>query len=149
MKIHKKKDESLEETHVLVSYPDENEEVRQLLSLLCSVDTQVHCKKETQEYTVNASDIFYIESVEKKTFVYLEKDVLRTDLRLYQLREMLLLAGFVQISKSCLLNIRVLENIQPLMNSRMEANLSNGEKVLVTRKYLVDIKRALREVEIR
>ena len=56
--------------------------------------------------------------------------------------------GFVQISKSCLLNINVMKNIRPLLNSRMEATLNNGEKVYVSRKYLDEVKKALRNEEM-
>lgn len=69
------------------------------------------------------------------------------DFRLYQLKEKLQSSGFVQISKSCLLNINALESIRPLFNSRMEATLKNGEKVCVNRKYLKDVKKALRGEE--
>ena len=62
---------------------------------------------------------------------------------LYQLLEELGDAGFVQVSKSCILNINVLESIRPLRNSRMEATLSNGERVEVTRKYVSAIKEKL------
>jgi Response regulator of the LytR/AlgR family len=55
--------------------------------------------------------------------------------------------GFVQISKSCLLNINVLENIRPLFNSRMEATLLNGERVIVNRRYLPDVKEALKGIQ--
>lgn len=51
--------------------------------------------------------------------------------------------GFVQISKSCILNINVLESIRPLFNSRMEAALKNGEKVTINRSYLHEVKKAL------
>ena len=52
--------------------------------------------------------------------------------------------GFVQISKSCVLNINALDNIKPLMNSRMEATLKNGEKIHINRKYLSGVKQALK-----
>ena len=145
MRIRKKQDASLLEVEVIVRYPVEDQEVERLLSVLHSLDKQILCTGEYRGLLVNASDIYYIESVDKTTFVYLEKEVLRTEGRLYQLREKLESAGFVQISKSCLLNINVLESIRPLMNSRMEALLSNGEKMLVTRKYLGEIKSALQE----
>ncbi|MDE6406050.1 MAG: LytTR family transcriptional regulator DNA-binding domain-containing protein, partial [Lachnospiraceae bacterium] len=77
-----------------------------------------------------------------------EKEVYHIDLRLYQLKERLQSAGFVQISKSCLLNINALESIRPLFNSRMEATLKNGEKVCVNRKYLQEVKKALRGEEM-
>lgn len=145
MRIKKKQDSSLHDVEVIVSYPVEDQEVERLLSVLHSLDKQILCIGECREQLINASDIYYIESVDKTTFAYLEKEVLRTVGRLYQLRGKLEGAGFVQISKSCLLNLNVLESIHPLMNSRMEALLSNGEKMLVTRKYLGEIKKALQE----
>ena len=95
------------------------------------------------ERLIDASDLYCIESVDKKTFVYLEESVCRTDFRLYQLTDELEHLGFVQISKSCILNINFLESIKTLGNSRMEAALKNGERLHVTRKYLNGIKQAL------
>lgn len=131
------------ELEVLVKYAVMNEEVAHLVALLHTIDTRVKCKYDGQEKYVNASDIYYIESVDKKTFVYGEKEVYQTEFRLHELEEMLLAAGFVRISKSCILNIHVLDTIKPLINSRLEATLQNGERVFVTRKYLHAIKEAL------
>lgn len=39
---------------------------------------QVQFAIATQEKMVNASDIYYIESVDKKTFAYLKEEVFRT-----------------------------------------------------------------------
>lgn len=93
---------------------------------------------------VNASDIYYIESVDKQTFIYLEKEVYRTDFRLYQLIEQLGKYGFVQISKSCILNIHYMHSIKPIFNSRMEVTLKNRERVCINRNYLEAVKKALR-----
>ena len=103
------------------------------------------CNKEKKEIWVAVADIYYIESVDKHSFVYCEDEVYETELRLYQLEEELLAAGFVRISKSCLVNIRVLQSIKPLLNSRLEATLINGEKLTVTRKYIHVIRTALEE----
>ena len=59
------------------------------------------------------------------------------------LKDKLRAYGFVQISKSCILNINTLESIRPLFNSRMEATLKNGEKVNINRNYLNGVKNAL------
>ena len=104
---------------------------------------QIPCENDGVEQMVSAAGIYYIESVDKRTFIYLKKAVYRTDYRLYQLMEDLRDYGFVQISKSCILNINVLDCIKPLLNSRMEATLKNGEKVYINRNYLRDVKRAL------
>ena len=138
-------DETLQEIEVSVGYPEEDREVKRIVSLINSVQKQVRCNSDTKEKMVNASDIYYIESVDKKTFVYLKEEVFRTEKRLFQLKDELESAGFVQISKSCLLNIHIMESIRPLINSRMEAVLSNGERVFVTRKFLKEIRQALQE----
>ena len=74
---------------------------------------QIKCTDDHAERMINILDIYYIESVDKKTFVYLENGVYRTDFRLYQLKNKLQTYGFVQISKSCILNINILDNIRP------------------------------------
>lgn len=143
MIIKTEQDLSCNDMEVLIRYARINKRVKRLITLIQSFDTRIQCNEEDAERYVNASDIFYIESVDKRTFLYLEKNVLRTDYRLYQLAESLADLGFVQISKSCVLNINALESIKPLINSRMEATLQNGERLHVTRKYLDNIKQAL------
>lgn len=135
-----------ENIEVLIKYARMNHTVKKLVSLIKSIDSTVRCHSEQHEIWVNASDIYYIESVDKKTFVYCEKSVYHSEYRLYQLIDKLQFSGFVQISKSCLINIHVLESIRPLINSRLEATLSNGERINVTRKYVANIKAKLQEL---
>lgn len=130
---------------VLVRYAKMDQNVERLISILHAVDKKMKCYSDEGERLVNVLDIFYLESVDKCTYACLERSVYRTDYRLYQLNENLAHLGFVQISKSCILNISVLDHIKPLANSRMAATLKNGEKLHVTRKYLNNIKRALQE----
>ncbi len=137
------RDGSKREPEVLIKYSSMDEEVERLVALIQSADTRVKCRYDGKEKYVNVSDIYYIESVDKKTFIYGEKEVYQTDFRLHELEEKFGNIGFVRISKSCILNIRMLDVIRPLVNSRLEATLINGERVFVTRKYLSDIKSAL------
>lgn len=136
-------DLSCQDTEVLIRYAKMNKRIQGLIALIQSADTNIRCYGENSEALISASDIFYIESVDKRTFVYLASSVYRTDFRLYQLAEDLACLGFVQISKSCILNIQTLESIRPLINSRMEATLKNGERLHITRKYLGSIRQAL------
>ena len=50
---------------------------------------------------------------------------------------------FVKVSRSCLVNVNELVRIKALANSRLEAELSNGEKLIVSRTYIPEIKRKL------
>jgi DNA-binding LytR/AlgR family response regulator len=94
---------------------------------------------------VNISDIYYIESVDKVTDVFCKNEKYRTKYRLYQLYEELADKGFIQISKYCILNINKIDRIKPLFNSRVEAVLSNGKRLFITRKYRIEVKRKLQE----
>ena len=144
MKIKKQQDPSCLDIEVTLRYANEDGKVKHILSFLQSVDMQIKCDIDNIEKMISVADIYYIESVDKRTFVYLEKSVYHTEHRLYQLMDDLRDYGFVQISKSCILNINVLDSIKPLFNSRMEALLKNGEKVYINRGYLSQVKEALR-----
>lgn len=144
MKIKTKQDLSCNEIEITIKYSQKNKQVNRIIDFLQSFDMQIKCDFENIERMVNILDIYYIESVDKKTFVYLEKAVYHTDFRLYQLKDKLREYSFVQVSKSCILNINALESIKPLFNSRMEATLKNGEKVYINRNYLNDVKKALK-----
>jgi len=136
-------DHTVEEMEVVIKYSTMNEEVSNIANMLQSAEARIKCHLDGIEKYVRVSDIYYFESVDKMTFVYCEKDVCRTEYRLYQLVDDFAHLGFVQISKSCVLNINVLDSLKALSNSRMEAILKNNESVHVTRKYLANIKKAL------
>jgi DNA-binding LytR/AlgR family response regulator len=132
---------------VVITYPQKNKTVDRIVSLIKSVDTQIECYLDDSVKHVNASDIYYIESIDRKTIASCEKENYTVKSRLYQIHEKLNGNGFVQISKYCILNINKLEKITPLVNSHMEAVLSNGKCLYVTRKYLAGIKQKLQENE--
>ena len=133
----------LEKPEVTIAYSEMTASVKRVADFVRSLEQTVLCKKDEEECSVPVGDIFYIESVDKKTFVYCEKEVYMCSLRLYEIEKMVEKAGFVRVSKSTILNIEWLKGVKTLVNSRLEAILSNGERVCVTRKYLKDIREAL------
>ena len=135
--------QDLPEPEVTIAYGEMTESVKRVSEYVQYVDKSILCKKDNEEYAVFIDDIFYLESVDKKVFVYCEKEVLRSNCKLYELEEMLSQVGFVRVSKSVILNIEKLVGIKTLVNSKLEGRLSNGERICVTRKYLKDIKQEL------
>jgi len=138
---------SQKDIEVSISYPVKNQTVKRIVSLIRSVDKQIECYSDDCIKCINVSEIFYVESIDKKTVVFCEKENYQVRKRLYQVLEELADNGFVQISKYCVLNTNKLERIKPLVNSHMEAVLSNGQCLYVTRKYLAGIKKMLKENE--
>jgi DNA-binding LytR/AlgR family response regulator len=128
---------------VIIKYSQKTRVVEQLFSLLNSVDIQIPCYSDDGAKLVYASGIYYIESVDKKTIVCCENENYQVKDRLYQIYEKLKDFGFIQINKYCILNINKLDNIKTLANSHLEAVLTNGKCLYVTRNYLADIKQIL------
>lgn len=135
--------QDIEHPEVTIAYREMSASVKRVSDFVRSVDQTIICRKDNEEYAIPMTDIYYVESVDKKAFVYCEKDVFQSNLKLYELENMLVHAGFVRVSKSIVLNIETLKGVKTLANSRLEAILSSGEKVYVTRKYLKDIREAL------
>ncbi len=143
MRLIMKERQDIVEPEVTITYREMSANIKRVADFVRSVDETILCRKENEEYAIPLCDIYYAESVDKKTFIYCERDVYQSNFRIYELEEMLKEAGFVRVSKSTILNIEVLKGVKTLVNSKLEAMLSNGESVCVTRKYLKDIKEAL------
>jgi len=145
MVIKLEKHEAQNDIEILITYPQKNKTVERLVSVIKSVDIQVSCYSDDELKLINASDIYFIESVDKRTIVHCENNMYQIKDKLYQIYEKLAYVGFVQISKYCILNINKLEKVKTLKNSHLEAILTNGKSLYITRKYLADIKRILQE----
>ena len=138
-----KHESDIEEVEVQIKYDDMNDWVKRLVNKIKSCDYILLGTYEGKQYKIKIEDVFYIESVDKRTYIYCREKVYSTELKLYQVLDELGKYDFIQISKYCILNLNVLDSIQSLFNSRMEAILTNNEKVTVSRKYIPNIKKAL------
>ena len=145
MLLRHEMDASKSDIEIFVSYPVKNKTVNRILTLIKSFNTQIECYTEDGMKLVNTSDVYYIEAVDRKTISCCEEGNLIIKSSLYQMQENLKNEGFVRVSKYCILNTSKLKMIKPLVNSHMEAVLSNGMCLYVTRKYLSDIRRILQE----
>ncbi|MBU3075885.1 LytTR family DNA-binding domain-containing protein [Clostridium estertheticum] len=128
---------------VQIRYPIMNVQVRQLIQRIKGIDMKIVGSNNGKNIVLNICDIFYIESIERKTFIYTKDQVLKSSKKLYQLIDELTGLGFIQINKACIMNIDVLDSVNTLFNSRLKATLINGENVIITRTYIPAIKKWL------
>ncbi|MDU1413348.1 MAG: LytTR family DNA-binding domain-containing protein [Clostridium sp.] len=117
--------------------------LRRLIETIREYSFSIQCKKNNEIYTIPLEDVYYIESVDKKTFIYCKSEVYETTNTLINLEEKLTNTSFIRISKSCILNISYLQNVTPLWNHRFEATLKNDEKLIITRHYIDELKNKL------
>jgi len=127
--------EGFPEVEVLIQCPEATEDIRRLEALVLNSSPKLLCTKDDRAQPVDRREILYIESVDKRCFVYLTDEVFETDFRLYELEEMLDAAGFFRSAKSQLINIGKLKSLCPDFGGRIEAELENGERVIISRQY--------------
>ena len=108
----------------------------------CNCFLDVH--KEEKCFHLPANDIFYIESVDNKTFCYDRENVYRIFSSLSSLEDLLKNTTLLRISKTCILNTTYLKCFYPYPNHRILAELKNGEQLIVSRKYIPSLKKNLK-----
>ena len=127
---------------------DITEEIRSAVDLLennCrSIPvTLVREERSTGEnYMLGTNLIYYTESIDKRTYVYTKEECYETKYRLYELEDMLS-TNFLRVSKSLVVNIRKVRSVKSELNGRMTAELLNGERIVISRSYVKDLKRKL------
>ncbi len=145
MRLRLEQDKTTDDIYVDIRYAEKSLMLGRLVRAVRSCEETLQAFADGHEVRLAVTDIFYFESVDKKTFAYCQSAVYRVDERLYMLIERFSRYGFVQVSKSCVLNINMLKSVRSLMNSRMEALLTNGERVWVSRRFIPDLKKAVKE----
>ena len=121
-----------------------SDEVREIVAFVKSRQGQLTGTADDRMYEIAVSDIFYIESVDNKTFIYCKNREYETKQKLYELEEILREEHFLRVSKSVLLNLMKVSSIKPALNSRFTAVLFSGEQVIISRKYVPELKKALK-----
>ena len=91
-------------------------------------------------YPLHAGDVYYVESVDNKTFVYAEKTVYRSMMKLYEIEEIFNGSDFLRINKQTVVNVRKIKSVAPAGDSRFQATLANGEKVIISRQFVPALK---------
>lgn len=92
-------------------------------------------------YRLKLNDIYYFEVVDGASFLYCQKDVFACRQKLYEFERLCTGSMLFRCSKSMVLNADKIAYVRPSFSGRFEAVLDNGEKVVVSRQYVADLKR--------
>ncbi len=126
---------------VTIEYPELTESVKGLVDRIRSLDVSFSVSSDDGLTRISISDVYYIENIDRKVFLYTKKDVYRISAPMSEIEELAKESDLVRISKICIMNTSHLAGIRQLKNSHLEATLDNGEKLIVSRRYLSEIKR--------
>ena len=129
---------------VLIRCRAVTEEVREIEAFVKSRQGSLSGVRDERQYEVAIADLYYIEAVDGKTFLYTKDQVYETPYRVYELESLLKANAFLRVSKSTLLNLMKIRAIRPALNGRFSAVLQSGEEVIISRNYVKDLKSALK-----
>lgn len=116
--------------------------IKNAMELLEGSSTEIPVVKDGATILCKLSAIYYFESVDKKTFVYTKDDCYETKYRLYEIEEMAY-PYYARCSKSMIINLKKIRKVSSELGARMNAELLNGENLVIARSYVKEIKKRL------
>jgi len=123
------------ETEITVNCNRLSDDIEKLLSTIRMFDMKLSGSKDGRQFIIDASDVMYIESIDKSTFLYTTTDVYESRLKLYELEAKLAESDFMRASKNCIFNIKYIKSIEPDLERRLTLTMERGLKVVVSRQY--------------
>lgn len=132
------------ETEVIIRCHTMDAEVNAVSDFVRQFTVSVNCEENGIERRILAGSIYYADTVDGKTFVYTKNQVYFCRETLSSLELQLENTTVTRVSKNCLLNTACLNSVQPYANHRLKAELSNGETLIVSRKYIESLKSKIR-----
>lgn len=118
------------------------DEIQHVINVLNEKEAPVTAQSGDKIVILQPKDIYMVRIEKGDTVIYGESDRYYSRKRLYELADQL--GGqFMQISKSTLVNLTYLDNIEAGFSGSLLLKLKNGCRDYVSRKYLPDFKKYL------
>ena len=130
------------EENAVIQVAELTDSVRSAVDLLENQCRTVPVVSEGKTMMCRTDQIYYIESVDKRSFIYTKAGCYETKYRRYELEE-LLDSRFLRCAKAMIVNIRKIRSVKSELNARMRAELLNGEQIVISRGYVKDLKEKL------
>lgn len=147
MKLEVRKIPESEPETVEIRYHWITDEIQEIVSFVKSRQGQLSATRDGQRFEVPVMDLFYAESVDERVFLYTAADSYEIRIKLYELDNLLKSKSFLRISKSMIVNLMKISSVRPALNGRFSAVLKNGEEIIISRKYVPELKRILKGSE--
>lgn len=131
------------QTEITINTPAITDELEKVIATLRTLDFKLTGTKDGQTHILDANQILYIDTVDKKTFLYTTSAVYETNLRLYELEENLSTSDFFRAGKSSIINFSKIKSLKSDIGGRLIVVMENNEKLIVSRQYADFIKTKL------
>lgn len=143
MKIEILVDENATDLNISVTCKQLTPDIEKMLATLRMMNHQLMAKKNKEAYLLDITQVIYIESVDRKCFVYTSDEMYETDFRLYELEQRLEEYGFFRVSKSFLIHLQNVQSLKAEINRKIRITMSNGEQIIASRQYTDELKKRM------
>lgn len=131
------------EDEIIIRCKKLDDSLMKLIYGLKTQDEKIPVSNQGSIAMMEPKEVYYFEAVDNKVFVYGSKETYETRKKLYELERMYEDQNFLRISKSVVVNLAKIKSLSPAYNGRIEACLKNGEKIIISRQYVADLKKKL------
>lgn len=134
-----------DEDEIIIRYKTMTEEIENVLKYLKEDSNNIIGQAKEKKYVLKPSVIYYFESVDNSIFAYTKDGVYEVNSTLNDVESKFSHLGFFRCNKSFVLNINKILSLKSEIGSRINAELVNGEHIIVSRRYSKSLREILRE----
>lgn len=143
MRIEIHVDEKAADLEISITCKQLTPDVEKVLATLRMINHQLTVRKDNEIHLLDIEEIIYIESVDRKCFIYTEDEVYESEFKLYELERQLEEFGFFRVSKSFLIHLQNIQSLKAEINRKIRVTMSNGEQIIASRQYSEELKKRL------
>lgn len=140
MKVTVKKQEERKEDEVVIYCSVENRKIKKIKGFVENMDYKLWVTSNEENVMVDPDEVYYFESVDKRTFVYLKEMILECPLRLYEIELKYKGFSFFRATKSTIVNTKYIRKVVPMLNRNLMVTLKNKEKLIISRRNIKEFK---------
>jgi len=126
VKVSIQENPDIRETEVVIHCNKADELVEKIIFAVETARGRLIGSMDGVIYQIDLSEILYIESVNRKTFLYTQKEIYESPKRLYMLESELRELSFFRASKAIIINLHKVHSIRPEICSRLILTMDNG-----------------------
>ena len=144
MKLTINQNSNQTESEIIINCSHVNKTLGKIIDYITQFTFTIEGELNNKIYQLPIDQIYYIESVDGKTYVYDKTNSFLCRQTLQTLEEKLANTPFARVSKTCLLNTTYLRCVESYPNHRLKAELSNNEQIIISRNYIETLRKKIK-----
>lgn len=132
------------EISIVIKAPQMNNDVTEIIDKLNQEKKKrlpISGKMDDKIYVLNPNEIVLFYSLQGKVYAQTKDKELEIKQTLYSLEENLKGTSFVRISKSAIVNVNKIKNIEVSFNGSLVVKFTNGHDEIISRRFVAKFKR--------